>query len=201
MAVVTNFSPNKTAQGPGLIWYNVATPASGARMTLTADGRPDPTENPNAKHIGYTKSGASFEVSKSVTKLYADEEPNPIQQTIDESNATITADIMLVDDFDVLQLVTRGIGTRVTGVAGVESITGGISAEATTGIAVIFPTKADPTKFAVFHLYAAQNEGGFATALARKDLSASSVTFTGQPVAGRPATDSTWNRWSQVATT
>lgn len=198
MAVVTNFSPTKTAQGPGLIWYNLATPVDGARLTLASDGKPDATENPNAKHIGYTKSGASFAVSKTVTKLYADEEPNPIQQTIDESNASITADIMLVDDFDVLELVTRGVGTKVTG-SGYESITGGIGTESPTGIAVIFKTKADPTKFGVFHLYAAQNEGGFETALARKDLSASSVTFTGQPVAGRATTDTTWNRWSQRA--
>ncbi len=197
---VTNFSPNKVAKGPGLIWYNVEVPAAGARLVIDTAGVPSGTGNTSAKHIGYTASGATFTVSKTVERFFADEEANPISQAITESIATITADIMLVDDFDVLELVTRGVGTRVTA-AGIESITGGISGFNGTSMAVIFPTTASTAaapKYGVFHLYNAVNEGGFDVALSRKSLSQSGVTFTGLAVSGRAVTDTSWNRWSQI---
>jgi hypothetical protein len=198
MPVVTNFSPDKLAVGPGLIWYNVAVPGPGARMVLGPDGKPDATANPNAKHIGYTAAGAKFSVKPEIQRHYADEEVNPVHQSITQSVATISADVQLLDDFDVLELLASGVGTRVTG-SGFDSITGGIAPLKYTSIAVIWSIINDPTKFGVFHLYNAANEGGFEVALSRKSLAQSNVVFTGLALEGRAPTDTSWNRWSERA--
>jgi hypothetical protein len=195
MAVVTNFSPDKLAIGPGLIWYNVAVPGAGARLAIDSDGKPTVASSPNAKHIGYTAAGAKFSVKPEIQRHFADEEVNPVHQSITQSVATISADVQLLDDFDVLELLSSGVGTRVTG-DGFDSITGGIAELRYTSIAVIFALKDDPTKFGVFHLYNAANEGGFEVALSRKSLSQSNVVFTGLALQGRAPTDTSWNRWS-----
>jgi hypothetical protein len=182
----------------GQIWANLAIPAPGGRLSLFTDGTPDATANPKAVHLGMTREGAAYMVKPKFEQYYADEFIAPVKTNLGEMEAMIQAEILQVTDTKLLELLTPGVGTKTTG-TGYEQVTFGQCAIVYSSVAVIFPTEADPTKFAVFHLYKAINEGGIEMKIGRKQLSGIQVSFRGYEITSRAASDTLGSFWKQTA--
>lgn len=193
----TDWNVAAIANTKGQIWANLAIPGAGARITLATDGTPDATANPNAKHLGMTREGAAFLVKPKYDQYYADEFVAPIKTNLTEQEMMTTAELLQVTDTALLELLTPGVGTKSTG-TGYEQVTFGQRALAYTSVAVIFPTEADPTKFAVFHLYKAMNEGGIDMKVGRKQLTGLPVSFRGYDITSRATADLSGSFWKQV---
>lgn len=194
----TNWNTAAIANSKGQLWANLAIPGAGARLTLHTDGTPDSTANPNAVHLGMTREGAKYMVKPTFEDYFADEFRAPIKSQLTQIEAAITAELLQVHDSDLLALLSNGFGTRTTG-TGYEQITFGEIAMVYTSIALIFPLEADPTKFGVFHLYKARNEGGIETELGRRKLSGVPINFKGLDITSRAAADTIGSFWKQVA--
>lgn len=194
----TNWNVAAIAQNQGQLWANLAIPAAGARLTLHTDGTPDSTANPNAKHLGMTREGAQFMVKPKFDQYYADEFVQPIKTGLSEQEMMITAELLQVTDTALLELLTPGVGTKTTG-TGYEQVTFGQRPIVYSSVAVIFPTEADPTKFAIFQLYKAINEGGIDMKIGRKTLSGIPVSFRGFDIPTRAIADTAGSFWKQVA--
>lgn len=186
------------ANTKGQIWADLAIPAGGARLSLHTDGTPDATANPNAKHLGMTREGAKFLVKPKYDQYYADEFLGAIKTNLSEQEMMITAELLQIMDMDLLELLTPGFGTKTTG-SGYEQLTFGQKAISYSSVAVIFPTEADPTKFAVFQLYKAINEAGIDSGVRRKTLSGLPVSFRGYDITSRAIEDLSGSFWKQVA--
>lgn len=195
----TNFSVTTIKAGtPGQLWANLAIPAGGARLSLHTDGTPLAASNPTAVHLGMTKEGATFTFKPRVENYYADEFKSPIKAVYAETEAMITAELLQVEDFNVLQACTSGMGTYATS-SGYKQVTMGTGSLSYTSIALIWPTEADPTKFAVAHLYKAYNEAGIdGLAIGRQGQGGLKVSFRGLDITTRSATDTLGNYWIQI---
>lgn len=194
----TNYDVNAIAQTAGLLWGKVAIPTAGARLTLHTDGTPDATANPEAMHLGMTREGAAFSTKPEFTEFFADEFEDPIKKSIARSEAVISAELLQVMDTEIAELMLPG-STRTTA-SGYEQVTfGGSTSFTYNSFALIFPTEADNTKFGVFQLYKAINDGGLAVEIGRTKLSGLSVALKGQAVTSRAAGDTTGSYWKQVA--
>lgn len=194
----TNFAATKIRAGsPGQLWAGLAIPAAGARLTLAADGTPDATANPNAKHLGLTRAGATFTVKPSFETYMADEYASPIKTLMGGLEGSIEAELLQIFDLEVLKVLTAGFGTFATA-SGYDEFSLGIGTQAYSSVALIFPTEADITKFAICHLYKAFNESGIdSIGLTRKDMSGLKVRFRGIDITTRATTDSLGKMWIQ----
>jgi hypothetical protein len=181
----------------GEIWAGLAVPAANARITLYTDGTPESVANPNAIHLGHTKEGAKITINSSITKHYADEEAAPIKATVEQTEFMIEGNFLQLLDEDVLKKLTAGFGTYGTA-AGYKQFQIGRRALVYESIALIFPTPADITKFAVGHIYNAINEGGLGFGVSRKGMAESPFKFVGYGLTSRAASDSLGNYWWQI---
>jgi len=195
--MATNFSYPATHKNPGQIWANLSIPAGGARLTLDANGEPDATENPNALHLGLTEAGATVKLNGEYEDEFFDEFREALDTTHTQTAMMLNADLSQVYDFDVLELCTKGIGTRDTG-AGYDEISIGRSPLGFTSIAVITPRRDDPTKFAVTHIYSALNKSNIELATSRQTRSKIPVEFVGYGIPGRADSDTLGKIWTQV---
>lgn len=196
----TNFSVTTIKAGtPGQLWANLAIPGAGARLSLHTDGTPDSSANPNAVHLGMTKEGATFTFKPSVENYYADEFRSPIKAVIAETEAMISAELLQVEDFNVLKALTAGFGTFASDMgAGYKQLTMGTGTLTYTSLALIWPTEADPTKFAVAHLYKCYNESGLdGLTIGRQNQGGLAVSFRGIDITTRAVTDTLGNYWIQ----
>jgi len=181
----------------GQVWAGLATPSAGARITLHTDGTPDATANPNAIHLGHTKEGSKVTITASQIKHYADEVATPIKATVDVVDMMIEGSFLQIMDADVLKKLTDGFGTYGTGSGYVEN-TIGRKTLAYQSVALIWPTPADATKFAVAHIYQAINEAGLSWQISRKGMSETPFKFVAFAIASRAAADQVGNYWYQV---
>ncbi len=193
-----DFDVNDVAKSSGNLFSGVVVPAAGLSMTITAAGLPDPTQNPLAKHLGYTQEGSVLTTQRELEEDFADEFLAPIRSNIKTVGMSLTGELLQVDDIDLNALLTKGVGTKVVG-AGYERITFGRGALTYTGIALIFPLEADPTKFGVFHLYSAVNQAGFERAVSGKTLARMKFDFKAYEITTRAAADTLGQFNKQVA--
>src|ERR1051325_1400354 len=103
------------ALGEGQLWANLAIPGAGARLTLATDGTPDSTANPNAIHLGATKSGAKLMVKPTRQDFNVDEFDTPIDSMITQLESAISAELVGVTDMALLELLSAGFGTKAVG--------------------------------------------------------------------------------------
>ncbi len=186
------------ALGEGQLWANLAIPGAGARLTLHTDGTPESVANPNAFHLGATKSGAKLMVKPTRQDFFVDEITAPVDTIITAMESAIAAELVGVTDMDLLELLTSGFGT-LSSASGYEEISFGTKADTFTSIAHIFPTREDPTKFAVWHLYKAMNDAGLDFGSAKKEMSFTPVNFKSYAISTRAAVDQYGKYWKQAA--
>jgi hypothetical protein len=184
----TTLDITKVQKGPSKIWFGLAIPGASSYLTIGADGTPDATQNPNAKLVGLTDKGAAFSIIRTITDEMFDEVKYPLAQTVDQLGGSIKCDASQVLDVDLLTLITAGIGTALTPTAKLAWTLGDI-ALTYTSIAVIAPTKNDPTKFVVFHLYRAYNKSNIDMELSRQARAKIPLEFQGSAIATRASTD------------
>lgn len=184
----TTLDITKTQKNPSKIWFALAVPSASSYLTIGADGTPDATQNPSAKLIGLTEKGAQLNLQRSFTEEFYDEVKYALERSLDQIGGSIKCEASQVLDSDLLTLATIGMGTALTP-TGKKAWTLGESALAYTSIAAIAPTKADATKFVVFHLYQAYNKSDFDVGLSRVERSKLPLDFVGTAIATRGSTD------------
>jgi hypothetical protein len=195
----TRYDATKIRAGQiGQLWANLAIPAAGARLTLATDGTPDATANPTAVHLGMTKAGSTGKIGMTVTDQFADEFPDPIASSYDQTEVTLDGALIQIFDEEMLKIVTANFGSYATA-AGYKQFTFGSKALTYPSIALIFPTQMDPTKFAVFQLYKAMNVSGLTIgAIDRKGMSETPFSFKGYGIPSRAAGDTHSSYWWQI---
>lgn len=192
-----NWTVSKVSKSPGKIYVGVAIPGAGARMTLDADGTPDATENPNAIHIGMTKEGVKLMVKKETEQDFADEFAAPIRNNVSQTGMAIEGNLLQVLDWDTLEALAAGAGTKGSG-SGYEEMTIGRKTLAYTGVVVIFPTEADATKNAVFHIYKGFNTADIDFSVSRQSMAELPFRFEAFEIPTRATADTLGNVWQET---
>lgn len=190
------FDVLKTTKQPCKIYVGLGVPGAGAELTLTA-GEPDGTENPNSLHLGLTDDGAKLMGEVSTTEEFFDEFEEALEETVEQRTLKITANLSQVMDFDLLEQVLNGLGTRAD-VAGKNKITFGEAPLVTTGCAVVFKLKEDPTKYGVWHLYKASFKSKFETPISRQTRGVIPVEIIGLGIPGRADADRIGSFWKEI---
>lgn len=194
----TSWKTTNIAQNAGQLWAELAVPGASARLTLDADGTPDATANPSAKHLGATRSGVKVLAKSTLIEFFADEFQAPIRKNIDTVSMGITGELLGVTDSILVAFLLPGVGTYATA-SGYKQVTVGRKALAYSSIAHIYPLVEDSTKLGLFHIYNAINDAGVEWAVARKELGATPFSFVGTEITSRAATDTLGNIWNQIA--
>lgn len=189
MGVADNFDNSQVVIGPGKIYADLAVPAHGGRLILDpADGAPSSSQNPDGKHIGYTREGATIQTQPQVTDYLGDESPYPLVSRVQSEVTSITGEILQVADFDLMEiLMPTATRSAISGIDGIHF--GGNDRITYTSIAIVAPLEEDPTLFWVAHLYSAFNNQGVAARVSRTALAGSPFAFQGRPISTRPAGD------------
>lgn len=191
------------AIGSGILWGGLAIPAAGARLTLAAadaDGfvTPDATANPNAFAFGATKAGAKLMAKATRQDFFVDEIPAPIDTKLTAMETAISTELAAVNDYDIVKILAAGFGTYSTA-SGYKQLTLGTVNDAFQSIALIFPTREDPTKVAVWHLYKAINDAGLDFTVGDKEMAFTPTNFKGYAIASRARADQFGNYWTVTA--
>lgn len=182
----------------GWMWYDMAIPGAAARATLFTDGTPDATANPNAKHLGHTDEGWEMKAQASREDQLVDEQVAPVDTAISGLDVGLAANLVQTQDISgTLRYLVQGFGSYSTA-AGYEQITGGIIPIVYSSVALIFPTRADPTKFMIYHLYKSLNDAGLTNQIRRKVKGNNPVAFKGYAITSRAAADTVFNFWKQI---
>jgi hypothetical protein len=184
----TTLDITKTQKNPSRIYFGLAVPAANSYLTIGATGIPDATENPSAKLIGLTEAGAMLKLQRSFTEEFYDEQKYALERNLDQIGGSISCEAAQVLDTDLLTVATVGMGSALTP-SGKRAWTLGESSLSFTSIAAISPTKADSTKFVVFHLYQAYNKADFDVQLSRVNRAKLPLEFVGTAIPTRAATD------------
>jgi hypothetical protein len=180
------------------LWANLAVPAAAARITLDADGTPDATANPNAKHLGHTDAGLTVTARETNQDWFADENPFPIGSSIDTAELMIEGAALQIADEEAMKVFGAGIGTYSTA-AGYKQFTLGFKPTISyNSMAVIWPSPLDPTKYAIFNMYNARNVNGFQFQIGRKVRGSSGFQIKGYGLTARAAADQLGNYWWQI---
>lgn len=193
-----NFSTTQLTNQFGWFWIGLAIPGAGARITLHTDGTPESVANPSAKHLGHTTEGWEMSALTTTEDQFLDETVSPVDSVINEATVALAASLAQTQDISgVLQHLVSGFGTYGTA-AGYEQIQIGVTPLLYVASALIFPTKADVTKFMIYNLYRSKNDSGLANQIKRKGLGNNPVSFKGYAITSRAATDTVGNFWKQI---
>lgn len=193
-----NFSATQITNQFGWFWIGLAIPGAGARITLHTDGTPESVANPSAKHLGHTTEGWEMTATTTTEDQFLDEQAAAVDSVINEAAIALAANLAQTQDISgVLQHLVSGFGTFGTA-AGYEQIQLGITPLVYTPSALIFPTKADVTKFMIYNLYRSKNDSGLANQIRRRGLGNNPVSFKGYAITSRAATDTIGNFWKQI---
>lgn len=162
--------------------------ASGVRLLLSTDGSPDATQNPNARHLGYTQEGLEWLVRPEFLGFTPDEELDPIIFRPQSEEKVISGGMWQLADLDLAEALMP-TSTR-SDLGGSKGLTfGGKQTITYTSVAAIAPLALDPTRYAVFHLYKAFNDQGLAAQLGKTKVSNSPFAFRGLAISTRTEGD------------
>lgn len=198
-----DFNTLNVGIGPGKFYVDLGsgtgewTGAANVRLILDVDGSPDSTQNPNAKHIGWTDAGWQFSVKPTFTNFFADESPDPIISRVTAQEAILSGAILQVMDMDLAEILNPTL-TR-SDVMGSQGVTIGNATPQYTSAALIWPFEDDPTRFGVVHLYKAFNDAGLTGNITSKDVSKSAVAFRGLAISTRAQADRVGRYFTQNA--
>lgn len=198
-----NFNTLNVGIGPGKLYIDLGggtgewDGAAGVRLILDDDGSPDSTQNPNARHIGWTDAGWQFSVKPTFTNFFADESPDPIISRVTAQEALLSGSILQVMDMNLAEVLNPTL-TR-SDVMGSQGVTIGNATPQYTSVALIWPFEDDATRFGVVHLYKAFNDAGLAGNITSKDVSKSPVAFRGLAIATRAQADRVGRFFTQNA--
>lgn len=193
----TTIDVTKTQKNASRIYFGLAIPAASQYLTIGAGGVPDGTENPNAKLVGLTEQGAMITLTKTFTEEFFDEFKYPLERNLDQVGGSIKCAASQVLDEDLLSIATVGVGTPSTP-TGKKAWAIGEGTLAFTSVAAIAPTKANPAKYVVFHLYQAYNNAPFEMALSRQTRAKIDLDFVALAIPTRAATDIVGSLWYQT---
>jgi len=193
-----NYDSTTITLGFADLWYDVAVPTAGNRLTLDADGTPDATANPDAVHLGHTSEGSTLTINFAKTDYFVDETPFPVKTSIDSSTVELTGNLVQVFDEDVLTALMAGFGTYDTDTGYKELTLGTKAALPYAAVALIGTTPMDDTKRFVVHLYDALNTAGLAVQFGSKVRGQTPFTFSAKAITSRTAADSLGNYWWQI---
>lgn len=193
-----NFSNETVLIGPGKAYADLVIPGHQGRLILHTDGTPDSSQNPDAKHIGYTREGTEVTVRPEVTRFFGDESPFPILSRVQQEVVAISGEILQVADFDLLEiLMPTATRSTIPGIDGIHF--GGSGVLNYTSVAIIAPLEEDPTRYWVAHLYRAFNDQGLAARVSRTSLAGSPFAFQGEAIGSRPLGDQLGILFKQTA--
>jgi hypothetical protein len=184
-----NFDGNKVLIGPGKIYADLAVPGAGGRLIVDPSTlSPDANQNPDARHLGYTREGGEVTVRPEFTDFFGDESQFPLITRVQQEVVAITGEILQVTDFDVMEiLMPTATRSTISGIDGIHF--GGATALNYTSVAIIAPLVEDATRIWVAHLYEAFNNAGVAARVTRTALAGSPFAFQGRAIGTRAAGD------------
>lgn len=189
----TTHSFTKTQKGPCEIWASLAIPGAGNRLTL-ASGAPDATENTSRILLGLSEKGAVTQFKMETEDEFFDNFSYPLGTTVTQRQMMITTELNQIFDIDVLELLTKGMGTKVSG-SGYEGITLGDAALGYTSVAVISEKRGDPGYYLVSHLYQAFAKIDMSLVHSRLERTKIPVTFEGYAITTRAKADQIGAFW------
>lgn len=193
------WNTDNIAQNAGQLFYDLAIPAGGARITLdSATKTPDSTANPTAKHAGATQEGSTCAVKSTHATYPVDEFRAPIVTNLDTVSMTIAASLVGVTKHELMGFLLPGVGTYGTA-AGYKQVQMGSLAIVYSAVALIFPLIEDTTKVGVFNIYKSLNDAGIEFEVGRKKLGFVPVNMVGYEITSRAATDTLGNYWKEIA--
>lgn len=198
-----NFNTQDVGIGPGKFYVDLGGGSgewdglANVRLILHTDGSPDSSQNPNARHVGWTDAGWQFSVKPTFTTFPADESPDPIITRVTAQEAIISGQLLQVMDMDLAELLNPTM-TR-SDVMGSEGVTIGNATPQYTSVALIWPFEDEPTRFGVVHLYKAFNDAGLTGNITSKEISKSAVAFRGLAIAARAQADRVGRYFTQNA--
>lgn len=194
-----NFNNTTVLIGPGKIYADLAIPGHGGRLIIDAATlTPDAGQNPDARHLGYTREGGEVTVRPEVTRFFGDESPYPLISRVQQEVVAISGEILQVADFDLLEiLMPTSTRTTINGIDGIHF--GGSGVLNYTSVAIIAPLEEDPTRVWVAQLYRAFNDQGLAARVSRTSLAGSPFAFQGEAISTRPAGDQIGILFKQLA--
>lgn len=193
------YNTDNVANNAGDIWYDLAIPGAGARITLDATTKtPDSIAHPSAKHAGATQEGSKLSIKSTMTNYFVDEFRGPIIKNVDEVQMMIAASLVGVTKHELMAFLLPGVGTYGTA-AGYKQIQIGQLAIVYSCVALIFPLIEDTTKVGVFNIYKSLNDAGVEFDVGRKKLGFTPVNMTGHEITSRVVTDTLGNYWKEIA--
>lgn len=194
MSTADNFVAAAVLQGKSKLYVDLGGGSgewdggAGVRLLLAPDGSPLSSQNPNARHLGYTQEGVEWLVRPTFQLFTPDEELDPIITNPQSEEKVISGGMWQIADMDLAEALMP-TATR-SDVGGSKGLTfGGKGTIAYTSVAAIAPLQSDPTRFAVFHLYKALNDQGLAAQLGKTKVSNSPFAFRGSAISTRAAGD------------
>lgn len=192
------WNTDNIANNAGQLFYDLAIPGAGARLTLDASTHtPDSTANPSAKHAGATQEGSKCSVKSTLTNYFVDEFRAPVVTNVDEVSMMIAASLVGVTKQELMAFLLPGVGTYGTA-AGYKQVQLGSLAIVYSSVALIFPLIEDTTKYGVFHIYKSLNDAGIEFEVGRKKLGFTPVNMVGHEITSRAATDTLGNYWKEI---
>lgn len=187
------YSAAQIQRGAADLWVNVAAPVSPAHVITinTADGTPDATANPNAKHLGALEGAVIGDYAPKYDLEKIDQDTGPVVAFLTDEEATIQA-VMKQQSFqNVLQYcLPPGFFSETSPVAEGVTLGQGGNIIATPVTLAVISASADPAyKWSVALLYKAIPIAAFKTSIGKEKTATYEVKFQGLSDLTRAAGD------------
>jgi hypothetical protein len=182
-------------QGPGFLWYNVQTPAAGARLLVDATGNP---VGGSPVAMGASEGAATFHMEAKLEEISIDQETGPVDVVMTAESAYIEVSLKESSLAKVAKALAHasyssGSDTGLpSGAQAYEEITvGGLVAIPQAPVALVSPRRgfSIPGKFLVACLYNTYAKDPFQIGFTRAKEAVYKVRFEGLAVLSRAQGD------------